>query len=234
MSKVQTLETPAGPATLKRTGRRTLAISVLPDGGLELTAPADSEVSEIIARVTKRTAWIERQRRSFSEMNALRVPRRFVSGSTHRYLGRQYRLKISKGEEPSVRLRGAYFHVISRSGAAEEIRQLLADWFREKARRTFGQRLAAWNPWCQRHKLPEPQLMLRRMAKRWGSASPSGRIALTPELIHAPSVCIDYVIAHEICHLKHPSHNSEFFRLLSSVMPDWRNRKERLERAEKT
>lgn len=234
MSKVRKLETPAGPAVLKRTGRTTLAISVLPDGTLELTAPLDSEESSIQAKVGKRTRWIERQRRAFAEMNATRMPRRYVTGATHRYLGKQYRLKILAGERGSVLLKGAYFHVVSTSGSQDEIRGLLDAWFRDKARQQFTRRLGEWRPWCRRHQLPEPKLLLRRMPKRWGSASSNGRIALTPELIHAPSACIDYVIAHEICHLKHPSHGPAFFRLVTSVLPDWRNRKERLERSELT
>jgi predicted metal-dependent hydrolase len=230
MSKLRTLETPAGPALLKRTSRTTLAISVLPDGTLELTAPLDSEESSIQAKVGKRTRWIERQRRAFADMNATRMPRRYVTGATHRYLGKQYRLKILAGERGSVLLKGAYFHVVSTSGSQDEIRGLLDAWFRDKARQQFTRRIGQWRPWCQRNQLPEPTLVLRRMPKRWGSAGRNGRIALNPELIHAPSACIDYVIAHEICHLKHPDHSPSFFRLLSSKLPDWKGLKARLER----
>lgn len=231
MSEFETLETPAGPALLKKTDRRTLAISVLPDGTLELTAPLDSDESSILAKVSKRKRWIERQQRTFADMNATRRPRRYVSGATHRYLGKQYRLKISAGGEGSVRLKGAYFHVVSKSGRKEEIEKLLKAWFRDKAKQQFARRIAEWLPWCRRNQLPEPKLVLRRMPKRWGSAGKSGRIVLNPELVHAPSACIDYVIAHEICHLKHPDHSPLFFKLLSSVLPDWRERKERLERS---
>jgi len=226
------LETPLGTAFLRRTQRKTLAISVLPDGRLELTAPLGATESAIITKIEKRSNWIERQRRAFSEMNATRVSSRYVSGATHRYLGKQYRLKIIEGSIPPIHLRGGHFYVVTPIVAPQEIRNLLDAWFRDKARVQFQRRLEAWEPWCHRHQLPKPLLMLRRMPKRWGSASANGRIALTPELIHAPSICIDYVIAHEICHLKHPSHSPQFFRLLSSVLPDWRNRKDRLERSE--
>ncbi len=226
------LETPAGPAVLKRTARKTLAIGVLPDGTLELTAPLDADESSILAKVGKRAKWIERQRRAFAEMNATRTPRRYVSGATHRYLGRQYRLKIIRGPVPSVRLRGAYFHVASPIGTPDEVRGQLDEWFRDKARSQFQRRLESWVPWCRRHHLPEPRLSLRRMRKRWGSAGTDGRIALNPELIHAPSACIEYVIVHELCHLRHPNHNRAFFEMLDAVLPDWRQRKDRLEKVE--
>lgn len=232
MSDTQILDTVAGLAILKRTARTTLAISVLPDGSLELTAPLAAAEEVILGRVAKRLKWIERQRRAFAAMNATRTDRRYVTGATHRYLGRQYRLKITKGPLASVHLKGAYFHVVSRTAAPNEVRQQLDEWFRDKAKQQFQRRLDSWRPWCRRHHLPEPQLLLRRMPKRWGSASGNGRIALTPELVHAPSACIDYVIAHEICHLRHPSHSPQFFRLLTSLLPDWQRWKDRLERAE--
>lgn len=231
-SKGQVIETPAGSAILVRRARKTLAISVLPNGVLELVAPDTASEAGILAKVEKRRVWIERQRREFLEMNAMRMPRRYVSGATHRYLGRQYRLKISSGDRTSVRLRGACFEIVSLTCSKEEVQKQLEEWFREKARAQFGQRLRSWNPWCARHGLPEPRLSIRRMAKRWGSASSGGRIVLNPELIHAPSTCIDYVIAHEVCHLKHPSHSPAFFRLLSILSPGWREVKKRLEQAE--
>jgi predicted metal-dependent hydrolase len=67
------------------------------------------------------------------------------------------------------------------------------------------------------------------MRGRWGSCTRPGVILLNTELARAPRYCIDYVITHELCHLKFPNHGSEFYRLLSRLMPDWRQRKKRLE-----
>lgn len=234
MSSTRMIETAAGPAVLKRSDRRTLAISVLPDGSLELIAPRDADDAAILSKVAKRSRWIASQRREFHEMNATRGPRRYVSGATHRYLGRQYRLKVCCGQPASVALRGGHFHIATPTGEPDEVRVHLDAWFRRQARDQFARRLEGWQAWCRRHQIPEPQLVLRRMPNRWGSAGRDGRIALNPELIHTPSVCVDYVIAHEICHLRHPLHSPQFFRLLSSLLPDWRARKARLERSEVT
>ena len=68
------------------------------------------------------------------------------------------------------------------------------------------------------------------MIKRWGSCAKTGTITLNYELIKAPLHCIDYVIMHELCHLKIHSHGNGFNELLSKCMPDWEWRKERLER----
>lgn len=229
MSEVTTIATPAGPARLRRSARATLAISVLPDGTLELVAPPDATEVALAAKVGKRLRWIVRQRTAFAEMNRSRAPLRYESGATHRYLGRQYRLKVRKAELVGVRLIGGYFHVQTKTGAPAEVEGLLTGWLREKARGQFAARLARWAPWCAARKLPVPRVRLLRMPKRWGSAHRDGRISLNPNLMRAPSICIDYVIAHEVCHLQHPQHDRAFFKLLDQVVPGWRAIKARLE-----
>lgn len=232
MSDQEVIETVAGPAKLQHTGRRTLAIHVLPDGSLGLTAPMNATVEAIRQKVDKRARWIATQRRTFREMNATPAPRRYVSGATHWYLGRQYRLKISPGITASVRLKGAYFEVVSPDQNGEAIEDLLTGWFRERAKDQFARRVESWLPWCKKHHLSTPVLQIRRMPKRWGSAGAGGRIALNPELIHAPTCCIDYVIVHEICHLRHPNHDRSFYRLLTALLPNWQELKRRLEQTE--
>lgn len=226
------LETPLGPAVLKRSGRKTLAISVLPDGSLELAAPVQASEPQILAKVEKRRKWILSQRRAFAAMNTRQPQPRYVNGATHRYLGRQYRLKVTRGGSSEVLLKGGYFHIRTVAGSDNEVRKALVQWFRLKAAEQFTRRVEAWRPWCEKQRVPEPRVRLLKMPKRWGSASPDGRIALNPQLIHMPSACIDYVITHEICHLRHPNHGQQFQRLLSSLAPNWREVKKRLETAE--
>lgn len=228
------LETPLGRALLKRSSRKTLAISVLPDGSLELAAPESASEEAILAKVLKRKRWIANQRLSFREMNITPVPRRYVSGATHRYLGRQYRLKVSVGPQASVSLKGGYFYVTAPDLGSNHVEGLLKKWFRAKAREQFSRRLEKWSDWCRKRHLPEPRLRLLTMPKRWGSAARDGRIALNPELIHAPAPCVDYVITHEICHLKHPAHDRAFYRQLTILLPQWRDLKARLEGMEFT
>jgi predicted metal-dependent hydrolase len=232
MSKPEIIDTPVGPAHLKRTSRKTLAISVLPNGDLELVAPLHASLESILLRIQKRTTWIRTQRCTFGEMNATRASVRYVTGATHRYLGRQYRLKLTMGEIAQVALRGAYLHVTTSKGGETEVKDALEAWYRRHAQEQFERRLAPWITWCQQHKLPKPHLRLRIMPKRWGSAVKSGTIYLNPELIKAPSACIDYVITHEICHLKHPDHGPKFRALLQQLCPDWKRLKERLERVD--
>lgn len=206
-----------------------MAISVLPDGTVEVFAPVDAEEDKIREKVEKKTRWILRQRRAFAELNVQRPPRRYCSGATHRYLGRQIRLKVTVGAEQSVKLRGASLCVVSRTGSPKSVAALVAGWMRTRAKEQFTRRLKGWSSWCAERELTEPRLRLLSMPKRWGSAHKNGKVALNPELIRAPSVCVDYVIAHEMCHLKHPAHDKAFFAELERVCPRWRAIKMRLE-----
>lgn len=230
MSETSIIETIEGPAALMRSQRRTLAISVLPSGALELIAPEAASLAEIHARIGKRRRWIRSKRQAFREMNSLRHPLRYVNGATHRYLGRQYRLKIIRGEDPSVSLRGAFFIITAPDSNETMIQNLLSAWYRDRANDQFTKRVAQWDAWCRRHGLQRPQMSLRVMSNRWGSSLPSGVIHLNPELVKAPSACVDYVIAHEICHLKHADHGPEFRNLLQLVCPNHKTLKDRLER----
>ncbi|MBX3737392.1 MAG: M48 family metallopeptidase [Candidatus Didemnitutus sp.] len=232
MSSGEIIHTAAGPCRVHRSDRRTLAISVLPDGSVELSSPLDATHRVLREKVRHRLRWIATQRRKFADLNQARTPLRYVSGATHRYLGRQYRLKIQTGSNPGVRLIEGRFHIIVAERIETAVESSLAAWYRTKAIEQFTRRLAGWKSWCREHRLPEPKLRLLRMPKRWGSSQRDGTIRLNPHLVKAPAACIDYVVAHEICHLSHPYHDRSFFRLLDQLCPNWRTLKHHLESAD--
>lgn len=230
MCEITSIETEFGVCQLSfSTRRRTLAISVHPDGRLEAIAPEATSREEILVRLKKRKSWVLKQRRIFESYRAERPPLRFVSGATHRYLGKQYRLKIISSETSSVKLKHGFFYVETDKRKNEAVEALLEAWYRDKARQQFEKRLKKWERWCAKRNLPEPKLMLRKMPKRWGSAHLSGKIYLNPELIKMPSLCIDYVISHEICHLQHPHHGPSFYSLLDQLCPGWKKHRARLQ-----
>jgi predicted metal-dependent hydrolase len=229
---MQRITTVIGRCYLKRTDRRTLAISVLPNGTVEVVAPLNANIPEIQQKIKKRSGWIIRQRRHFKTMHSERQERRYCTGATHRYLGRQYRLKLSVADKPVVKLHGSYLHIGCRSTSSRTVAILLKGWMRKKAREQFERCLAKWQTWCVERSLPRPELHLLDMPKRWGSTHSDGRMFLNPELVRAPAPCIDYVILHEACHIKHPRHDRGFYTELGRLCPGWRKLKQRLETSE--
>ena len=216
---------------LKRTGRGTLAITVKPDTSVVVTAPRGVGEDVVRARVRKRGMWIRRQQEYFTQFLPKLPPRRYVSGETHRYLGRQYRLRVAEGPAESAKLRGRFIEVeTTRKGDSGQVRRLVEAWYVLHARLRFARSLAECLGRFHGRVRP-PQLRLRRMPKRWGSWTPRGIIYLNPELVLAPVSCIDYVVTHELCHLAHAAHRPAFYALLRRVMPDWEERKDRLEKA---
>ena len=229
---MESITTTIGRCFLKRSSRRTLAISVLPNGTVEIVAPLRAGIPEIQEKIRKRAGWIIRQRRHFLALHAERPERRYCTGATHRYLGRQYRLKVRAADAPAVKLRGGYIHIGSRSVSSRAVEALLTGWIRQMAGDQFERRLAKWRAWCVERGLPEPKLHLLDMPKRWGSTHANGRMYLNPELVRAAAPCIDYVIIHEVCHIRHPRHDRGFYAELGKLCPKWRVIKHRLETSE--
>ncbi|PLY12633.1 MAG: M48 family peptidase [Sedimenticola sp.] len=216
------------PYRYRYTKRKTLGISVHPDLTVTVKAPEGTSPEAIRAKVRQRVAWIRKAWREFELYLPKQPDRRYVSGETHRYLGRQYRLKVFEGPENSVKCLRGYFWVITTDRTPTAVQQLLETWYRDHARNIFRGRLDACYRLAARENIPEPMLRIQKMTNRWGSCSDKGRILLNLELIKATRDCIDYVITHELCHLKEKHHGPRFWKLLEKLMPDFEQRRKKL------
>lgn len=211
--------------------RKTLAISVHPDLSVTVKAPEGTLPAAIREKERQRGAWIHSAWREFELYLPKQPPRSYISGETHRYLGRQYRLKAVQGDAESVKCLRGYLWVTTRDEPnPEKTRKLLEGWYRQHAQEVFHERLQECCRRAAREGVPEPVLRIQKMTNRWGSCSDQGRILLNLELIKAPKECIDYVIVHELCHLKEKHHGARFWRLLEKLMPDYQERRKRLNR----
>lgn len=211
--------------------RKSLAIKVHPDKSVNVIAPEGSTIQKVREKVRSKASWIVRQQDFFLSFEPSTPARKFISGETHLYLGKQYRLKLHTSSNSSVKLAGGFINVYNHNIEDKVVvSELLKQWYKEKAnyhfQQLFGENLAFAN---SLHK-EAPQLSYRWMKKRWGSCNKNGKIILNLELIKAPKKCIEYVIIHEICHLKHLNHSNSFYNLLSKEYPDWRVTKNRLEK----
>ena len=208
--------------------RKTLGITVAPDRKVLVHAPLGSSLEKIQAKIRKKAPWILKQKDHFLSFEPRTPQRRYVTGETHLYLGRQYQLKIViESEERSVKCIGRFImvHVHEKS----EAESLLKDWYRTRAEIWFEKLAAPWVKRFERYQVSPKNVEIKSMKYRWGSCSNHGRILLNPELIKAPKACIEYVIVHELCHLVNRDHTKAFFELQSKEMPDWEKWKNKLE-----
>jgi predicted metal-dependent hydrolase len=209
--------------------RKTVAIDVYPDQRVEIRAPLDAPLERVAATVRQHARWIARQQRYFAEYPADAQPRAYVSGESYRYLGRQYRLKVQRGAPIRVLLQHGRLQVTVPANAdSTQVEQAVKTWYRSQAQRIFRERLDACFARVTALELPYPPLELRAMKKRWGSCSRTGVIRLNPRLIQAPRSCIDYVIMHELCHLKAHNHSKRYYALLDRALPEWREVRQKL------
>jgi predicted metal-dependent hydrolase len=189
---------------------------------IEIIAPVDAPLEKIFEKVRKRAPWIQRQLQFFSQFQP-RTPRRsFVAGETHLYLGRQYKLKVVSHLQQEVKLyRGKLVVQSHRPKDSAITKELVEEWYLARAHTKFRERLIQ----CQQ-RFPKPEnyeptgIVVRQLQQRWGSMTAGGKLVLNRSLIRSSVDAIDYVIMHELCHLRYDNHGPAFYKLLDRVMPD--------------
>lgn len=217
---------------LERRVRKTLSISVRPDLAVEVVAPVDAPLERIYEKLRRRAPWIRKQLSFFAQFQPRMPERRYVSGETHLYLGRQYKLKVVPHIQQHVKLhRGQLVIQSLKPRQAENTKAMVEDWYAQRARLKFHERLEICLSRFPQSKAFQPNsLMIRRLSQRWGSMTPARTLVLNRSLIRASVDAIDYVITHELCHIPFGNHGADFYKLLDRVMPDWEKRKLKLER----
>ncbi len=212
-----------------------IAIHVQPDGRIQVDAPSATPLPLVMAAVKKRSRWISQHVDAAKERLVHVLPREYVSGESLHYLGRRYRLKVivESSAKVEARMRGAFITVTVPEQQPELIKLAIDTWYRQRARDVFAQRLTVVaGPLRWVHELPP--LRFQFMKRQWGNCSPSGRITLNPSLVRASREAIDYVLLHELCHLKHHNHSRAFYLSLDRHLPGWQKIKERLDQLAET
>jgi predicted metal-dependent hydrolase len=220
---------------LEYSDRKSLGITVTPEMEVLVKAPTDTTMEKVKEKIRKKAPWIIKQQSFFLSFQPKTPQRQYISGETHLYLGRQYRLKIISDELKVkcevVKLKGQFLEVFTSD--ISKTKELVNKWYLEKANekiRPLAQKI--FNDFIEKNNLSLVtfNFSLRNMPTRWGSCTPKGKIILNPELIKAPKGCIEYVIIHELCHLIHHDHTQKFLDLQTKEMKDWEKWKMKLEK----
>lgn len=202
-----------------------------PKGRVRVAAPFRLDDEAIRLAVISRLGWILRKQRGF-EQQVRQSEREMVTGESHYFQGRRYRLDVIEDDgPPSVVLRNnTTMELRVRPGSDREKRgAVLHRWYRRRLREQIRSLLPKWEP---KVGVSVAEVRIKRMKTLWGSCnSEARRIWLNLELAKKPRSCLEYILVHEMVHFLERHHNERFVGLMDELMPQWRLNREELNRA---
>jgi predicted metal-dependent hydrolase len=203
--------------------RRTLGISVRPDSSVVVRVPFLTSFKTISRIVQQKSSWIIKHREGYREKEKSNLTRMYVNGETHLFRGVENILKIEKSGKPYVRLYNGTIELgLDKTEDPNAVKRLLYKGYKDEAMKVFPDMLIKAMKNHDKQMFKPAGLRIRTMKSRWGSCSNKGIITLSTELIKLPDLFIEYVIIHELCHLKHHNHGTGYYKLLSELFPDWK------------
>ena len=207
--------------------KKTVAVTVDPGGGVLLLAPEEFSTSRLDAVVKSKAPWIVRRLQGVESNGVPLSPREFVSGESVLYLGRHYRLKVNPGETGEAKLHGGWLHVPAPAGVGkrDHVRAALVSWLRSHAAERLPERVEMWRT---KAGVEMPRVVISNQQKRWGSCDRKGTVRLNWRIIQAPMRLVDYVVVHELVHLRHRGHGRDYWQALGRIIPDYERRREDL------
>lgn len=215
--------------------KRTIALQISPEGRLSVRAPLRTPLAKVMEIVRKKAEWIHLHQAGFVGLvPEPSPPKEFVAGESFHFLGQQYRLRVVQGRAGEcATVTGKYFCVScddtserGTSDAKEQIRAQLKGWYIQQAKEFLPERVERW-----RTRLgigTGHSLVVADQSRRWASCGSGGVMRFNWRLMGAPISLVDYVIVHELCHLRWPNHSAAFWRELQRVMPDYPERERQL------
>lgn len=211
--------------------RRSIGISIGPDSGVTVRAPLRTSAKTIENLVQSKSAWIKKHLDSHSSIIRLSSDRQYADGESHFYRGRQFLLRVVQSGTSYVKQYESIIEIgVKVKEEREKVKLLLEMWYKKMAEELFRKKLDDLLSRYAYHNFSPTNFAVRAMKGRWGSCSSKGKITLSSELVKLDDKYSEYVILHELCHLKHHNHSAFFYQLLSEVYPEWKNIRKELRR----
>ena len=151
-------------------------------------------------------------------------------GKTIYYLGKPYHLALERGEK-HIFIEDDTLYLYYPRMKSDVLKEVYLEWLEERAKEKFSEVMDRVYPLVEEYRIKKPEIKIRNMKSIWGSCTTTGSvIRLNLQLIKAEEACIEQVILHELLHFRYPNHGKSFYDLLTQLMPDWKERKEKLEK----
>lgn len=198
-----------------------------PDGRVTISAPERMELEAVRLFSVSKLAWIKKQQRALRAQDR-ETPREYIAGESHYLWGQRYLLDVRETTgRVGVEVSASKMRLLVRPGASTGRREaVMARWYRDEIRRVLPALLSIWH---KRLDVRGPETFVQHMKTRWGSCNPVTRnIRLNTELAKKPRECLEYILVHELIHLKERKHTERFVKLMDDAMPNWRSLRNRL------
>jgi predicted metal-dependent hydrolase len=210
---------------------KNMHLSVYPPAGrVRVAAPRRATEEAVRLAVIERLPWIKRQRQEFQSASR-QTERKMVSGETHYVWGQRYLLDVSQSSGSfRIETKGNTLWVMTPEGTDAEGRYAALDrWYRRELKAAVPALLEKWQPILE---VEVDNLVVRRMKTKWGTCITRSRtVWLNPELAKKDPRCLEYVVVHELAHLRERGHGEKFVALMDQVLADWRGRRDQLNEA---
>lgn len=209
---------------------KNLHISVYPPvGRVRVAAPQHLDEDAIRLAIVQRLPWIKKQRQQLQNADR-QTPRRMVSGETHYVWGERLLLDASRQGRSNVNVAGKTLWLTTPADYDDDQRRAVLDrWYRKELKAAVPPLLSKWQPSIGES---VSKFVVRRMKTKWGTCQTESRaIWLNPELAKKNPRCLEYIVVHEMIHLIERTHNERFIELMNFHMPDWRSRRDELNKA---
>ncbi len=203
---------------LVRAKRRTIALIIERDGSLTVRAPRRATLQDIHGFITEKTDWIVRSREKMKAIVRVRK-KEYVDGERFLFLGTDYELRLVPPQRPALKFDNGF--TLSAS-ARERGERMFMQWYKTQALTVFTERV---NHYADLHGFEPKQVKVNSAKTRWGSCTSTGTINFTWRLVMAPLEVIDYVVLHELAHLKVKDHSPRFWKLVETICPDFKRQR---------
>ena len=218
---------------LERKQVKNLNLRIRKDGSVFVSANDAVSFDEVDEFVCNKASYILGAVKHFNEMALYKPqPKQYVSGETFYLQGRGLRLQVSQAAKDSISSDGVYIYLkVKDVNDFEKKRRMVNRFLDNQCKAIFGEVMDELYPLFKKYGIEKPTLRIRDMETRWGSClAKKGIVTLNKRLLEAPRNCIEYVVMHELCHFMHPNHSKYFYAFLSMLMPDWKERKQFLDK----
>ena len=220
--------------TIKRSGRRkTVGISVERDGSLVVSLPEQVNLDEVVPLIRKKLVWVYQklQAQNADEKRSIFRKPEFIDGEGFYLLGQHYRLKIidsTESNEPSPSVWISGDRLLLRRDQLSKAEERIEQFYTRRAHPYLNDAVEKWAKLIGVS--PTGYVNVTDLGYRWGSCSANGRLNFHWRVMQLAPALIEYVVVHELAHLKKPDHSPEFWSLLGRAMPDYASRKDLLKK----